>query len=82
MTAPHPTTVFIVNFNHRVFHAALHWKEKYKSAQHFFVCVEAAQFVSRDMGNSVLAFVLGFQLYSLSHFFCVASYLNNYNKSN
>lgn len=35
----------------------------------FFVCVEAAQFVSRDMGNSVLAFVLGFQLYSLSHFF-------------
>lgn len=35
----------------------------------FFVCVEAAQFASHDMGNSVLAFVLGFQLYSLSHFF-------------
>lgn len=47
----------------------------------FLVCVEAAQFVSHDMGNSVLAFVLGVQLYSLSHFF-VLPLIWKYNKSN
>lgn len=81
MTASHPTTLFIVNFNRGVFHAALHWKEKYKSVQHFFVCVEAAQFVFHDMGNSVSAFVLGFQLYSFSHCF-VLPLIWKYNKSN